>query len=217
MKTQNSGITAKGDHFTARMKKSESFDHYGRVTEVIQLSYNDKENTRDVVLFKCHWYDQDRNMGRAPRNDGNFISINTTAQWYKNEPYILVPQASKVMFLDDRTNPNWKYVQKFQPRNIYDVDENKPPLEEVAHQDDFCGSGETEDDDEILMDTCDHAHDGEVDFTVEVSIIDKEIKKLNLPNESPDTYDEHEEDDDPICSEYMNDIGTRNESDDDDD
>ena len=160
LKTQNSGITAKGDHFTTRMKKSESFDHYGRVTEVIQLSYNDKENTRDVVLFKWHWYDQDRNMGRAPRNDGNFISINTTAQWYKNEPYILVPQASKVMFLDDRSSLGRKYVQKFQPRNIYDVDENKLPRKEVAHQDDFCGSGETEADEKILMDIGDHAHDG---------------------------------------------------------
>jgi hypothetical protein len=35
LKTRNSGITTSGDHLTAVKKKSESFDHYGQIEEVI--------------------------------------------------------------------------------------------------------------------------------------------------------------------------------------
>jgi hypothetical protein len=42
VKTQNSGITTSGPHFTEGMKKIEAFDHYGQLNEIIELSYNDK-------------------------------------------------------------------------------------------------------------------------------------------------------------------------------
>jgi hypothetical protein len=137
VKTQNSGITTSGPHFTEGMKKTESFDHYGHLNETIELSYNDK-TTRNVVLFNCYWHDQDKKKKIAPKNDGYFTSINTEAQWYKKEPYILATQASKVMYLDDTINgKGWQYVQKFQPRNFYDVEENEKPNSKVAHKDNF--------------------------------------------------------------------------------
>jgi hypothetical protein len=135
VKTQNSGITTSGPHFTEGMKKIEAFDHYGHLNEIIELSYNDK-TARNMVLFKCYWYAQDKKKKRAPKNDGYFTSINTEAQWYKEEPYILATQASKVMYLDDK-DKDWQYMQKFQPRNFYDVEENEKPNNEVAHQNDF--------------------------------------------------------------------------------
>jgi hypothetical protein len=121
-----------------------------------------------VVLFKCYWYDQDKKKKIAPKNDGYFTSINTEAQWYKEEPYILATQASKVMYLDGTINgKGWQYAQKFQPRNFYDVEENEKPNSKVAHQDDFTDPAPTRAAkiDEALEGTGDCADDGEVDFT----------------------------------------------------
>jgi hypothetical protein len=150
-----------------------------------------------VVLFKCYWYDQDKKNKRTPKNDGYFISINTEAQWYKKETYILAHQNSKVMYLDDTINgKGWQYVQKFQPRNFYDVEENEKPNSKVAHQDDFTDPAPTgaAEIDEALEDTGNHANDGEVDFTAEKSIVEKEISKMKLLYESRDADDECEED-----------------------
>ena len=116
-----------------------------------------------MVLLKCYWYDEDPNKKRGPRNDGNFILINTTAEWYKEEPYILVTQASKVIFLDDRDNNNWQYVQKFQARSTYDANEYDEPVTiDAAHQDDpsICMVTELADADESLIARGGSAHDG---------------------------------------------------------
>ncbi|KAK1680551.1 hypothetical protein QYE76_041399 [Lolium multiflorum] len=216
LKTRNSGITTSGDHLTTRKKRSESFDHYGHIEEVIQLFYSDKVTVRSVVLFKCYWYNQDPNKGKGARNDGYFISVNTTAQWYKDDPYILVPQAAKVLFLEDRSRKGWQYVQKFVARNIYDLDENADPII-GAQQDDFAGCMQTKvaDIDETSLDTGIPAHDGEVDFTVEVSIVDKEMDKLKLPGESQEENGHDEQDE--TMHEYQNEDGGDDDDDDDDD
>ncbi|KAK1698524.1 hypothetical protein QYE76_015221 [Lolium multiflorum] len=214
LKTRNSGITTSGDHLTTRKKRSESFDHYGHIEEVIQLFYSDKVTVRSVVLFKCYWYNQDPNKGKGARNDGYFISVNTTAQWYKDDPYILVPQAAKVLFLEDRSRKGWQYVQKFVARNIYDLDENADPII-GAQQDDFAGCMQTKvaDIDETSLDTGIPAHDGEVDFTVEVSIVDKEMDKLKLPGESQEENGHDEQDE--TMHEYQNEDGGDDDDDDD--
>ncbi|KAK1679978.1 hypothetical protein QYE76_040826 [Lolium multiflorum] len=216
LKTRNSGITTSGDHLTTRKKRSESFDHYGHIEEVIQLFYSDKVTVRSVVLFKCYWYNQDPNKGKGARNDGYFISVDTTAQWYKDDPYILVPQAAKVLFLEDRSRKGWQYVQKFVARNIYDLDENADPII-GAQQDDFAGCMQTKvaDIDETSLDTGIPAHDGEVDFTVEVSIVDKEMDKLKLPGESQEENGQDEQDE--TMHEYQNEDGGDDDDDDDDD
>ena len=200
MKTQNSGITTKGVHFTAKMKIAEDFDHYGRLEDVIELKYI---GDRTVVLFKCYWYDQDRNRKRGPKDDGNFISVNTTAQWYKDEPYILATQASKVIFLNDRNNNGWQYVQKFQQRNIFVVAENEEAIDSgLPHQDDLRGCTVTsvvDVDDNSLGRRC-----GQVDFIVEASVVDKHMNKLILrPDESRDTDDAEAYPEDLSQSEYM--------------
>ena len=47
------------------------------------------------------------------------------------------------------------------------------------------------------------AHDGQVDFTAEVSVVDKHRNKLVLPDESQDMYDEWKGEEDPTQSEYV--------------
>ena len=66
-----------------KMKKSDDYDHYGRIKEVIELNYNDKTSGRSVVLFKCYWYDQDPNKKRGPRN-GGMTEIITTGSMCKS-------------------------------------------------------------------------------------------------------------------------------------
>lgn len=216
LKTRNSGIMTSGDHLTGRKKKSE-FDHYGHIEEVIKLLYSDKVTLRSVVLFKCYWYSQDPKKGRGPINDGYFTSVNTTAQWYKDDPYILAGQASKVLFLEDKSRSGWQYVQKFVTRNIYDLDEKSDPII-GAQQDDLNNPTQTEvaDIDETSLDTGGPAHDGQVDFTVEVSVVDKEMDKLKLPGESQEEDGGRDEEDDTM-QEYENEGGAEGDGDDDDD
>ena len=159
LKTQNSGITTSGEHLTTKMKKSDDYDHYGHIKEVSELNYNDKTGGQSVVLFKCYWYDQDPNKKRGPRNDGNFISINTIAEWYKEEPCILVT----LIFLDHRDNKDWKYVQKCEARSTYDVNEyDEQGTIDFSHQDDPSGCMVTKlaDIDQNLMARDDSTHGG---------------------------------------------------------
>ncbi|KAK1680873.1 hypothetical protein QYE76_041721 [Lolium multiflorum] len=140
------------------------------------------------------------------------IQLFYSDKWYKDDPYILVPQAAKVLFWEDRSRKGWQYVQKFVARNIYDLDENADPII-GAQQDGFAGCMQTKvaDIDETSLDTGTPAHDGEVDFNVEVSIVNKEMDKLKLPGESQEEngHDEHDE----TMHEYQN----EDEGDDDDD
>ena len=41
-KTQNSGITTKGQYFTHGMKKTELYDYYDYIEEIIELNYNNQ-------------------------------------------------------------------------------------------------------------------------------------------------------------------------------
>ena len=97
-------------------------------------------------------------------------------------------------------------MQKFVARNIYDLDENADPII-GAQQDDFAGCMQTKvaDIDETSLDTGIPAHDGEVDFTVEVSIVDKEMDKLKLPGESQEENGHDEQDE--TMHEYQNEDG----------
>ena len=54
---------------------------------------------------------------------------------YENEPFILANQAKQVFYVDDLFNgPNWKVVEHFSHRHIWDIPEDvcdvQPPIEE---------------------------------------------------------------------------------------
>jgi hypothetical protein len=64
--------------------------------------------------------------------------------WYKNDPFILATQSKKVFYIDDTLlGKEWRVVQKFEHRNIYDVAEKDEPSQ-VVHQDDECSDTELE-------------------------------------------------------------------------
>ena len=60
------------------------------------------------------------------QDDGHFKSVNTGRLWYKNHPFILSSQATKVFYVSDtRLRGNWRVVQKFTHRHLWSVKETE--------------------------------------------------------------------------------------------
>jgi hypothetical protein len=86
------------------------------------------------VLFKCDWFKLDGKR-RELKNDGYFTSINIQNLWYKNDSFILATQARKVFYVPDtKYGENWRIVQNFDHRHLYNVSE----LDAPAYQDEEC-------------------------------------------------------------------------------
>ncbi|WMV25908.1 hypothetical protein MTR67_019293 [Solanum verrucosum] len=110
-KSQNSGIVFEGYH------ENEEIDFYGIIVDIIELEYI--EGNR-VVLFKCKWFDLRKKTGM--QKDKNFTSINVNRFWYEHDSFVLATQAKQVFYIcDPKLGKNWRIVQKFQDRHIYDV------------------------------------------------------------------------------------------------
>jgi len=136
-RTQNSGVMVEGTH------DGENVEFYGSLEEIIELRYNlDSGDQRTVVLFRCHWYDTNIKKARM-KDDGFFKSICHERYWYKNDPFILATQATKVFYLEDtKHGGNWRVVQKFAHRHLWSVAENSndemTTAEGLSYQDDEC-------------------------------------------------------------------------------
>ena len=130
----------------------EESDFYGVLQEVLELQYGtNKHGNRSVFLFRCDWYDL-ASWGTKIKDDGYFKSINTSAFWYKNSPFILASQAGTCFFLDDtKFDHPWKVVQKFSHRHVYDVPEKK-----VGDEDAFEVNGDPYQEEEGSLDPIYH-------------------------------------------------------------
>ncbi|KAL3358884.1 hypothetical protein AABB24_015793 [Solanum stoloniferum] len=110
-KSQNSGIVVEGYH------ENEVIDFYGIIVDIIELEYI--EGNR-VVLFKCKWFDLRKKTGM--QKDKNFTNINVNRFWYEHDSFVLATQANQVFYIcDPKLGKNWRIVQKFQDKHIYDV------------------------------------------------------------------------------------------------
>ena len=196
--TQNSRVMIEGTHEGATV------DFYGVLREVIELEYNSNlESRRTVVLFRCDWYNQ-VGKTRGVRDDGHFKSINIESLWYKSDPFILAAQLKKIFYLPDTAlGRDWRIVQKFEHRDIYDVREKEARHGEV-HQDDSCSDTEREVQ-EFNVDGDLHMvqDDGEVTI-VEGNLGDLIARNKNATLEGSD--DETEEDD--TILQYCSDNGS---------
>jgi hypothetical protein len=111
--------------------------------EIIQLQYNgDNIGHRSVVIFQCDWFNTESKKGRV-KDDGLFKSINQSCCWYKNDPFILAPQATLVFYLQDtKYGGSWRVVQKFAHRHLWNVNETSsdeiPKGVAPSYQDDEC-------------------------------------------------------------------------------
>lgn len=133
--TQNSGILTEGDH------EKEIIDFYGQLKSIVKLQYNSSGGFhRSVVLFRCDWFHVGGGKNPGLRDDGHFKSINTARLWYKNDPFILTSQATKVFYVPDTAyGGSWRVVQKFQHRHLWSVaetEEKGPGGVGLTYQDD---------------------------------------------------------------------------------
>ncbi|KAL7234600.1 hypothetical protein ACSBR1_018103 [Camellia fascicularis] len=112
-KTQNSGVVVKGDH------KGEAIDFYGVIRDIVKLKYLGRNR---VFLFKCDWWDVGNEKNGMKFDDYNYISVNVTRTWYKDEPSVLACQAEQVFYMKDmKFGNNYQVVQRIIPRATYDI------------------------------------------------------------------------------------------------
>ncbi|KAK8547832.1 hypothetical protein V6N13_027445 [Hibiscus sabdariffa] len=98
--SQNSGVTVEGNH------EEDQINFYGILTDIIQLNY-----IKDYKKRRIH-------------RNGHLLSINISKYWYESDPFILSVQAKQVFYLDDaKLGKDWKVVQKFHHRHLFDVPE----------------------------------------------------------------------------------------------
>src|SRR3954471_6991579 len=99
---------------------------YGVLEEVIELSY---VYNCSILLFKCKWFDTNHRKKHI-REDANCTSVYVRGEWYKNDPFIFASQAKLIYYLqDDKNGNNWRVVQTYIPRNIWDFPVNEKQVE----------------------------------------------------------------------------------------
>ena len=78
------------------------------------------------------------------KDDGFFRSINRANCWYKDDPFILSTQATKIFYLKDtvKNAKSWSVVQKFTHKHLWSVTENDNDERSggsgLSYQDDTC-------------------------------------------------------------------------------
>ena len=190
-RTQNSGIMVEGDNNGAEIV------YYGVLKEVPELMYpKNKHGDRSVFLFRCDWYDITRSKTTGLRDDGYFKSLNHKALRYKNDPFILAYQADQVFYMEDTDlGKDWKLVQTFSHRHLYDVPESETGELNAAdaYQEDMAVATSTVNNVDPLFHT--FSRDDEEGTPVDPKIVAK-IEKNAENNDEDSATDEDEQDDD---------------------
>lgn len=115
--TQNCGVIVIGK----TDKHSENIDYYGVLTDVLELQFTG----RRVVLFECKWFDAYDKTKGVKTDVYDIVSVNWGRFLKTNEPFVLADQASQVFYAIDNSNRGWCVVKKVQPRNSYEIIQQK--------------------------------------------------------------------------------------------
>ncbi|KAH0717853.1 hypothetical protein KY285_013884 [Solanum tuberosum] len=105
-------------------------DYYRRIKEIIQVEYREAP-LKQIVLFKCEWFDPTMDVGVKRHNQYKLVDINHRRRYKKYEPFILAMQATQVCYVPypskKKDKDDWAAVLKDKPRNVIEL-----PNEEVA-------------------------------------------------------------------------------------
>jgi hypothetical protein len=187
-KTQNSGLACIGGY------KNEKINYYGTLKEIIELEYTNTNTT--VVVFRCDWYKLD-GKHTSLKDDGFYKSINVSNLWYKKDCYILATQATQVFYLpDNKYGKNWRIVQMFKHRHLYNVSEIDGVVSTAApYQEQTClvNTGRRPEISEILSDMPLNRDDEDVVVVhaAEVALLNKK-NQLNANSEAEESDEEDE-------------------------
>jgi hypothetical protein len=202
-RTQNSGIMVKG------YDNGAGIVYYGVLKEILELMYPiNKHGDRLVFLFRCDWYDITSSKTTGSRDDGYFKSLNHKALRYKNDPFVLVYQVDQVFYMEDTAlGKDWKVVQTFTHRHLYDVPESETGELNVAdaYQEDMAAENFTMNNVDPLFHT--FSRDDEEGTPMDPKIV-AEIEKHAENNDEDSSADEDEDehdDDSGSTSEHSSD------------
>nr|GFA53215.1 hypothetical protein [Tanacetum cinerariifolium] len=107
--TQNSGICSPGP---------DGEMYYSHLQEILEFKYL----LFKVVLFRVKWFDT-RNKGRKVKRlvlRNNMTQIDTRAESFKDDQYILVTQVKQVFYLEDNAKPYWRVVEHVNHKKFFD-------------------------------------------------------------------------------------------------
>lgn len=170
--TQNSGVIliALTTSFASSKDQNPTVGevtYYGAIEEIIEVDY---WGDFSVVLFKCCWYQKDK--------DGYGLTrVNFNKVYHKNDPYVLATQVQQVFYIQDCMETNLHFVVKKLPKEYNDIGEGAEVLEDVY--------GPT-------------MHDAEFNFELQNQIDDVSWYRDDLPSEQIDVLTSGEESDDEI-------------------
>jgi len=125
LRTQNCGIVVSGE----AGEEGRIIDYYGELTEILELQF---VGGRQLVLFRCMWFDVYDNERGVKMDEYDFVSVNPQRFLKTDEPFVLANQVSQVYYARDHSNKGWNVVRKFMPRDSFDdVQENDNDFEDL--------------------------------------------------------------------------------------
>ena len=86
----NSGVCVKGSCYNDHER-----DYYGMLVLILELEYFGIENK--VVLFKCDWYDIEKELRVHPHH--GLVELKYKSRLSTNEPFVLAQQAQQVYYM----------------------------------------------------------------------------------------------------------------------
>ena len=123
---QNSGVTLEAESMQFSTSKDTnpvlgSMAYYGFIEEIWEIDYT----KFSVPVFKCKWVD---NKSGVKIDESGFTLVDFRKIGYRDEPFIMVQQASQVFYVKDPTSEHWYVVlhDKKQGETIDDIENGDP-------------------------------------------------------------------------------------------
>ena len=87
-------------------------NYYGAIEEILEVDY---WGVYSVVLFKCCWYQEEKDLYGLTR-------VNFNKLWHKSDPYVVASQVQQVFYVEDPTEKILYNVIRKMPRDWCDVE-----------------------------------------------------------------------------------------------
>lgn len=128
--TQNSGVFVSAQTISFANSRDQnpivgSVNYYGSIEEILELDYWGEFT---VVLFKCRWYQEEKDPYGLTR-------VNFKKLSHKSDPYVLASQVQQVFYVEDPIEKMVHYVIKKMPREWCDTGNVDTVEEDVINYD----------------------------------------------------------------------------------
>nr|GFA49508.1 hypothetical protein [Tanacetum cinerariifolium] len=186
--------------------------YYGLLQEILEFKYL----LFKVVLFRVKWSDT-RNKGRKVKRlvlRNNMTQIDTRAESFKDDQYILITQVKQVFYLEDKAKPYWRVVKhvnhkKFSDGGVILVDDD-PDIIYFDNSSDLPLSTSLNDLDNATLHIDGQSTEVDVPPYIIIDVVDEDDYITDVEDALPhdlaesDNEDLINVDDDGVCKVYSN-------------